>query len=65
VQVHGFGEIKTRTLRVSGLYHKALDDAMEDDAVVVPVARVRHEVLHRLRALLREELEVDVPYGGL
>ena len=40
-----------RTERVAGLDHEALDDAVEDDVVVVPVARVRREVLHRARAL--------------
>ena len=34
-------------------------------SVVVAVPRVHAEVLHRLGALLREELHVDVPDGGV
>jgi hypothetical protein len=36
--------------RVASLQHEALDDAVEDEVVVVPVGRVRCEVLHCPRA---------------
>lgn len=49
-----------RTEGVACLEHEALDDAMEDDAIVVTVARMRREVLHRLGAIVWEELESDV-----
>ena len=38
---------------------------MEDVAIVVGVPRVHAEVLHRLGALLGEELQVDVAHGGV
>ena len=47
------------------LDHELLDDPVEDVAVVVAVPRVHAEVLHRLGALLREQLHVDVPHGGV
>eukprot|EP00967_Tisochrysis_lutea_P084238 scaffold117647_cov32-Tisochrysis_lutea.AAC.1 len=50
--------------RVSRLNHEALDDAVEDDAIVVAVACVRHKVLHRLRALVWKQLEVDLRNRG-
>lgn len=50
---------------VAGLEHEAFDDAVEDDAVVVAVARMRREVLHRLGALVWEQLERDVALGGV
>ena len=40
--------------RVTGLDHEILDDAVEEHSVVVPVRRMRREVLDRLRALLGE-----------
>mmetsp|Transcript_48036 Transcript_48036/g.118908 ORF Transcript_48036/g.118908 Transcript_48036/m.118908 type:complete len:307 (-) Transcript_48036:958-1878(-) len=43
--------------RVARLYHEALDHTMEDDAVVVPVGRMRREVLDGARALVREQLD--------
>mmetsp|Transcript_7364 Transcript_7364/g.22768 ORF Transcript_7364/g.22768 Transcript_7364/m.22768 type:complete len:240 (-) Transcript_7364:1190-1909(-) len=51
--------------RVSRLNHEALDDAVEDDAIVVAVACVRHKVLHRLRALVWKQLEVDLAVGRI
>mmetsp|Transcript_23682 Transcript_23682/g.40764 ORF Transcript_23682/g.40764 Transcript_23682/m.40764 type:complete len:459 (-) Transcript_23682:586-1962(-) len=50
---------------VASLEHEALDDAVQDEAVVVPVANVLREVLHGLRALFREELDVYVAEGGV
>ena len=47
------------------LDHELLDDPVEDVSVVVTVARVHAEVLHRLGTLLREQLHVDVPNGGV
>ena len=38
---------------------------MEDVAVVVAVPGVHAEVLHRLGALLGEQLHVDVAHGGV
>ena len=54
-----------RTKGVASLHHEALDDSVEDDAVVVAVLRVRREVLDGLGALLGEELERDVALGGV
>ena len=51
--------------RVPGLQHEPLDDAVEDDVVIVPVSAVRCEVLASLRARFREQLDVDVPDGGV
>mmetsp|Transcript_13790 Transcript_13790/g.26294 ORF Transcript_13790/g.26294 Transcript_13790/m.26294 type:complete len:244 (+) Transcript_13790:238-969(+) len=50
---------------VTSLHHEILDHAVEDGLVVVAILRVRHEVLHRLRALLREEHERHVAHGGV
>lgn len=38
-----------RTEGVAGLQHEAFDDAVEDNAVIVPVLGVRREVLDRLQ----------------
>lgn len=46
------------------LQHEALDDAVEDYAVVVTVARVRREVLDGAGALVGEEPQRHVPLGG-
>mmetsp|Transcript_11858 Transcript_11858/g.37837 ORF Transcript_11858/g.37837 Transcript_11858/m.37837 type:complete len:617 (+) Transcript_11858:92-1942(+) len=51
--------------RVPGLAHEAFDDSVEEDAVVVPLPRVRREVLDRLRALVREELDVYLSIRGV
>ena len=51
------GWVAGRTEGVAGLEHEALDDSVEDDALVVAVARMRREILHRLGALVREQLE--------
>ena len=51
--------------RVPGLQHEPLDDAVEDDVVVVPVSAVRGEVLARLRARIREHLDVNIADGGV
>src|SRR5688572_23053937 len=45
----------------AALDHEPGDHAMEDRAVVMPVAYVLEEVLHRLRRLRRVQLEADVP----
>ena len=45
--------------RVAALDHEVRDHAVEDDAVVEPVARELDEVLHRLRRIVVEELELD------
>ena len=45
--------------RVARLHHEALDHSMEDDAVIVAVARVRRKVLNGLRALVSEEFHLN------
>mmetsp|Transcript_27372 Transcript_27372/g.88407 ORF Transcript_27372/g.88407 Transcript_27372/m.88407 type:complete len:425 (-) Transcript_27372:335-1609(-) len=50
---------------VPRLYHEALNHPMEQHAVVVAVTRVRDEILDCLGALVREELQVDLPIGGI
>mmetsp|Transcript_36226 Transcript_36226/g.61099 ORF Transcript_36226/g.61099 Transcript_36226/m.61099 type:complete len:235 (+) Transcript_36226:285-989(+) len=51
--------------RISSLQHEALDDAVDEQVVVVAVLAVAREVLNRLRALLGVQLEVDVSEGGV
>merc|ERR1711959_186280 len=51
----------TVTIRVSSLHHKARDHAVEDNAIVVAVLAVHREILRRLRALLKEDLDDNVP----
>jgi hypothetical protein len=48
----------------AALEHEAVDHAVEDGAVVVAVAHVLQEVLHRLRRLRGIELEADGAGGG-
>ena len=48
--------------RVTTLHHEILDDAVEEDVVVVAVAGVHREVLHRPGALLSKQLHVNVPH---
>lgn len=45
---------------IAGLDHEATDDPVEEVPVEVAIPRVSNEVLHRLWALDREELDVDV-----
>ncbi len=52
----------TRAGGVTRLYHEALDDAVEDVAVVVAGLAVDAEVLARLGRLLREEFDVYVSH---
>lgn len=47
------------------LHHEALDDPVEDQVVEVAVLAVRHEVLHRARALLRVQPQVQVAVVGV
>ncbi len=42
---------------------RTVEDAMENEAVVVAVARVRAKVFDGLRALVPEEPEADVAHG--
>ena len=55
----------TLTQGVARLDHEALDDAVEDDAIVVAVARVRGKILHGLGAVVGEQLEVHISFGGV
>lgn len=59
--------LATRTIakRVSGLNHELADDAMKYDIVVVPVLRVRHKVLHRLRCGFWKEAHRYVAVRGM
>lgn len=50
---------------VAGLYHEFLDDAVEEDVVVVAGAGVGGEVLDGTGGVLREEAELDVAHGGV
>lgn len=50
---------------VAGLDHKLLYHPVENVAVVVAVSRVDAKVFHRLRALLREQLYVNVAMRGV
>src|SRR5918992_1303559 len=52
-------------LRAAALDHEVLDHAVEDQPVVVAVLRQLHEVLHRLRGLALEQLELDRPVVGV
>src|SRR5205085_3237962 len=45
--------------RVAALDHEVRDHAVEDDAVVEAITREPLEVLHRLRRVLRVELDLD------
>ena len=47
-RAHAQASKQKRTQRVAGLQHEALDDSVEDDAVVVAVLSMCREVLHRL-----------------
>ena len=49
------------TERVSCLQHEALDNSVEDDAIVVAIAGVCGPVLHSLGTLLWEKLNMYVP----
>jgi hypothetical protein len=49
---------------VAPLDHKVVDDAVEDDAVVVAVLGVGDEIFHRLRGLVGVKLHGDIPKGG-
>src|SRR5439155_21245556 len=51
--------------RVAALDHEVGDHAVEDDAVVEPVARELEEVLDGLRRLLVEELDCDRAVVGV
>jgi hypothetical protein len=50
---------------VAALDHEAGDDAVEDDALVVPVARQEHEAVDVLRRVLRVQLQFDRTRGGV
>src|SRR5215211_6859407 len=52
-------------LRVAALDHEALDDAVEDDAVVLALLGQQPEVLRRLRRVLLQQLEADRPHVRL
>ncbi len=49
------------TQGVSCLQHEALDDSVEDGAIVVAIAGVCGPVLHSLGTLLWEKLDMYVP----
>ena len=51
--------------RVAPLQHEAVDDAVEDHAVVKPLAGEEDEVVDGLRGVLGEELDVDLPHAGV
>jgi hypothetical protein len=50
---------------VTNLNHEFGDDAVEGGVIIVAVLGVRHEILHGLRALLREQCEGQVAHGGV
>mmetsp|Transcript_75896 Transcript_75896/g.158259 ORF Transcript_75896/g.158259 Transcript_75896/m.158259 type:complete len:672 (+) Transcript_75896:34-2049(+) len=52
-------------LWISSLDHEALDDSVEDDAVVITIVRMNSEILDCLRALLVKQLDDDVSHGGV
>src|SRR3712207_6311986 len=54
-----------RPRRVAALDHEALDDAVEDDAVVEALLGQQPEVLGRLRRLVLQQLEADSPHVRL
>ena len=56
----GYGESRL-TQRVSCLQHEALDDSVKYDTIVVAITGVCGPVLHGLRTLLREKLDMYVP----
>src|SRR5918992_3828539 len=53
------------SLRAAALDHEVLDDAVEDQPVVVAVLRQLHEVLDGLRGIFLEQLELDRPVVGV
>ena len=50
---------------VTRLYHELGYHTMEENAFVISAARMAHEVLNRLRGLLREEAEMNVTQVGV
>lgn len=52
-----------RPRRIARLRHESLDHAMEYVPVVIPVLAMHAKVLHRLRTLPAEQLQVDIPLG--
>src|SRR5690242_2253719 len=48
-------------LGIAALHHEVRLDPVEGDPVVEALLGQRHEVLHRLGRVLREELDVDLP----
>src|SRR5437867_10870686 len=48
---------------VAGLDHEALDDAMELHAVIEPLAREKHEIIHGRWRLLRQERRRHLALG--
>lgn len=53
----------SRARRIARLHHKALDDAMEYVAVVIPIPAVHTKVLCRLGALLAKQFDVNIALG--
>jgi len=50
---------------VAALDHEVPDDAVKDQAVVVAVLRMCHEVLTGFRGLLRKETDGNIPHIGV
>src|SRR5215207_2427428 len=59
------GAAGSRALRTATLDHEVLDHAVEDQAVVVAVAGQLDEVVHGLRRVLVEQLDLDRPVIGV
>ena len=59
------GAATTGAGRVAALAHEAVDDAVEDDAVVVVVSGEEHEVVDGLRRLERVEGDDDLAERGV
>ena len=57
------GEQGQHTQGVPSLQHEALDDPVEDDAIIVAIPGVGGPVLYSLGALIREELDMYIPSG--
>ena len=51
-------------MRTSALSHKARDDPMEGEPIVVPVTCQEYEVIHRLGGFGRKELQFNVTLVG-
>lgn len=51
--------------RVACLDHEALDDSVEEEAIIVTILAMGGEILDSSWALFRIELQLDVTHGGV